>query len=105
MQGRPLRAFILLAISGAHAQEKQENYASWPPLQSTFESTGGNGIIIKGYARRLRTQQATDLRRRSLRLGSLYQLEAIVSAECCCALCATDRLLSAILVTRCILAR
>ena len=42
-------ALISLAIAGAQAQEKQENYASWPPLQSTFESTGGNGIIIKGY--------------------------------------------------------
>ena len=39
-------ALIALAVSSAHAQE---NYASWPPLQSTFESTGGNGIMIKGY--------------------------------------------------------
>src|SRR5262245_26717876 len=39
-------ALAALAISGAHAQE---SYASWPPLQSTFESTGGNGIMIKGY--------------------------------------------------------
>jgi hypothetical protein len=42
-------ALAALAVSGAQAQEKQENYASWPPLQSTFESTGGNGIMIKGY--------------------------------------------------------
>jgi hypothetical protein len=42
-------ALMVLAISGAQAQEKQENYASWPPLKSTFESTGGNGIMIKGY--------------------------------------------------------
>jgi hypothetical protein len=42
-------ALIALAVSGALAQEKQENYDSWPPLQSTFESTGGNGIMIKGY--------------------------------------------------------
>jgi hypothetical protein len=27
----------------------QENYESWKPLTSTFLSTGGNGIIIKGY--------------------------------------------------------
>jgi len=27
----------------------QENYESWPLLKSTFLSTGGNGIIIKGY--------------------------------------------------------
>ena len=42
-------ALAVLAVTGAQAQEKQENYASWPPLQSTFESTGGNGIMIKGY--------------------------------------------------------
>src|SRR5580765_1148835 len=40
---------LALALSGAHAQDKQENYASWPVLKSTFPSTGGNGIIIKGY--------------------------------------------------------
>jgi hypothetical protein len=27
----------------------QENYATWPPLASTFPSTGGGGIMIKGY--------------------------------------------------------
>jgi hypothetical protein len=42
-------AVMVLAVSGVQAQEKQENYASWPALQSTFESTGGNGIMIKGY--------------------------------------------------------
>ena len=25
------------------------NYESWPLLRSTFPSTGGNGIMIKGY--------------------------------------------------------
>ena len=39
-------AVAVLTVSGAHAQE---NYDSWPPLKSTFESTGGNGITIKGY--------------------------------------------------------
>ena len=39
-------ALVALAVTGAHAQE---SYASWSPLQSTFESTGGNGIMIKGY--------------------------------------------------------
>ena len=39
-------ALIALAVSSAHAQE---NYDSWPPLTSTFDSTGGNGIMIKGY--------------------------------------------------------
>ena len=47
------RAFLLvvatlmgLAASGASAQE---NFNSWPLLRSTFESTGGGGIMIKGY--------------------------------------------------------
>ena len=42
-------ALVALAVTSAQAQEKQASYASWPPLQSTFESTGGNGIMIKGY--------------------------------------------------------
>jgi hypothetical protein len=39
-------AVVLLAIAPAAAQE---NFESWKPLQSTFPSTGGGGIIIKGY--------------------------------------------------------
>jgi hypothetical protein len=39
-------AFLALAMAGASAQE---NYESWPVLKSTFPSTGGGGIIIKGY--------------------------------------------------------
>jgi hypothetical protein len=39
-------ALVALAVSSARAQD---NYDSWPPLKSTFESTGGNGIMIKGY--------------------------------------------------------
>ena len=48
----PIRALIsavaglALAIPGALAQE---NYESWPLLKSTFTSTGGGGITIKGY--------------------------------------------------------
>jgi hypothetical protein len=38
--------FLTLASSAALAQE---NYDSWPLLKSTFPSTGGNGITIKGY--------------------------------------------------------
>jgi len=38
--------FALLAIAGASAQE---NFDSWELLKSEFESTGGGGIIIKGY--------------------------------------------------------
>jgi hypothetical protein len=39
-------ALMALTVSGAAAQE---NYESWALLQSTFESTGGGGIIIKEY--------------------------------------------------------
>jgi hypothetical protein len=39
-------AVLLLTVSAAQAQD---NYESWPVLRSTFPSTGGNGIIIKGY--------------------------------------------------------
>jgi len=40
---------MTFAIIAASAQDKSENYAAWPPLRSTFASTGGNGITIKGY--------------------------------------------------------
>jgi hypothetical protein len=36
----------LVAVAGADAQE---SYERWELLQETFESTGGGGIIIKGY--------------------------------------------------------
>jgi hypothetical protein len=39
-------ALMALTVSGAAAQE---NYESWALLQSTFESTGGGGIMIKEY--------------------------------------------------------
>jgi len=39
-------ALLALAMSPAAAEE---NYASWEPMQSTFPSTGGNGIIIGEY--------------------------------------------------------
>ena len=37
---------LMLIASGAAAQE---NFESWPLLRSTFPSTGGGGITIKGY--------------------------------------------------------
>jgi len=43
---------VLLAPLGAAAQDKQmnqDNFASWPVLKSTFPSTGGGGVMIKGY--------------------------------------------------------
>lgn len=49
---RILAAFCLvplaLAAGGALAQDS-ETYASWPVLRSTFPSTGGGGVMIKGY--------------------------------------------------------
>jgi len=46
-----MRALFVLAVaimlgSATHAAE---NHAGWPVLQSTFPSTGGGGITIKGY--------------------------------------------------------
>jgi hypothetical protein len=39
-------AGLALAMPGAAAEEK---YESWPVLRSTFPSTGGGGMTIKGY--------------------------------------------------------
>ena len=46
-----MAGMILLALAsgGAPAQDRQDNYSAWPVLKSTFPSTGGNGIMIKGY--------------------------------------------------------
>ena len=43
---------VLLAPLGAAAQDKQmnqDNFESWPVLKSTFPSTGGGGVMIRGY--------------------------------------------------------
>lgn len=40
---------LLMAATTADAEEKPDDYDSWPLLQSEFLSTGGNGIIIRGY--------------------------------------------------------
>jgi hypothetical protein len=40
---------MLWAMTAARAQGAPENYDSWPLMKSEFPSTGGNGIIIKGY--------------------------------------------------------
>ena len=39
----------LLASLGASAENKQEDYARWPVLKSTFPAESGNGVMIKGY--------------------------------------------------------
>jgi hypothetical protein len=48
MDMRGLAAVVILAALALPASA-QENYESWPLLRSTFPSTGGNGIMIKGY--------------------------------------------------------
>ena len=40
-------ALIALSLPGAGAQD--ERYEAWPVLQSMFPSTGGGGVMIKGY--------------------------------------------------------
>jgi hypothetical protein len=42
---------LALGAPGAFAPDAaaQENFEAWPVLKSTFPSTGGGGITIKGY--------------------------------------------------------
>ena len=42
-------AALILATTAAAPANAQETYDAWPVLKSTFPSTGGGGIIIKGY--------------------------------------------------------
>jgi hypothetical protein len=44
-----LCAAAAVAAAAATSAPAQENYESWPVLKSTFPSTGGGGIMIKGY--------------------------------------------------------
>ena len=44
------RFFVSLLLSVACGSAAQaEDYAAWPVLKSTFPSTGGGGMMIKGY--------------------------------------------------------
>ena len=45
----PAICLIVCSAFVASNASAQENYESWPVLRSTFPSTGGGGIIIKGY--------------------------------------------------------
>ncbi len=47
MKAITLALAALLLATAARAQT--EDYAAWPVLKSTFPSTGGGGITIKGY--------------------------------------------------------
>lgn len=48
-----MRAIVACFIAGTAlatpAAATEEKYESWPELRSTFPSTGGGGITIKGY--------------------------------------------------------
>jgi hypothetical protein len=47
---RVVAALCLAGLAfGAPGALAQENYESWPVLRSSFPSTGGGGITIKGY--------------------------------------------------------
>lgn len=48
MNRSPILAAMLAALLPWPAYAT-EDFTSWPPLQSTFPSTGGGGITIKGY--------------------------------------------------------
>jgi hypothetical protein len=39
----------VLVSSSAGVVHAADDFAAWPVLKSTFPSTGGNGIMIKGY--------------------------------------------------------
>jgi hypothetical protein len=41
-------AAMALGLS-AHVASAEERYEAWPVLRSTFPSTGGGGMMIKGY--------------------------------------------------------
>lgn len=44
-----LAALFGVALAFAAAMAADEDYAAWPPLQRSFPSTGGGGIVIGEY--------------------------------------------------------
>jgi hypothetical protein len=44
-----ITTLVVLSVSDTAAKGQGENYENWPVLKSTFPSTGGGGIMIKGY--------------------------------------------------------
>ena len=45
----PRTLAVVAALLAASPALAQEDYGAWPPLKSTFPSTGGGGMMIKGY--------------------------------------------------------
>ncbi len=46
---KPCLCGLVLALTVVPVAEANDDFASWPVLKSTFPSTGGGGITIKGY--------------------------------------------------------
>ena len=65
-------AILIVALASGHAQDKPENYASWPVLKSTFPSTGGNGVMIKGYDPIITGKQCVTTFMAALPSGEVY---------------------------------
>jgi hypothetical protein len=51
MKGHTMRVVTAVLVICATATQAlaQDDFAAWPPLKSTFPSTGGGGMMIKGY--------------------------------------------------------
>lgn len=47
--GIGLAMTFAVSLGAASTAALAEEFAAWPPLSSTFPSTGGGGITIKGY--------------------------------------------------------
>jgi hypothetical protein len=46
----PIASLVLVLLAAATpCASAEENYEAWPILRSSFPSTGGGGITIKGY--------------------------------------------------------
>jgi hypothetical protein len=43
------RLLPIIALTFGSSAHAADEYEKWPPLKSTFPSTGGGGITIKGY--------------------------------------------------------
>jgi hypothetical protein len=65
-------AILIIALASGHAQDKAENYAGWSVLKSTFPSTGGNGVMIKGYDPVITGKQCVTTFMAALPSGEVY---------------------------------
>ena len=49
MPNRSTMIAVMLTVACGSTAHAADDYAAWPPLASTFPSTGGGGMMIKGY--------------------------------------------------------